>query len=116
MSEIERTEQRTLQFNRWARVHRDDFETKIEKNIYDFFAQNAKCTNQISNEDILNDLFGLNADNSKDKIISDDDINNFLANGIKLPHRLLHNHRQTYLKALVPTRGRYCITRQTALF
>lgn len=31
MSEIERIEQRTLQFNRWVRVYRDDFETKTEK-------------------------------------------------------------------------------------
>lgn len=78
MSEIERTEQRTLQFNRWVRVYRDDFETKTEKKIYDFFAQHARSTKQISNEDILNNLFGLNADNSKDGIISDEDINNFL--------------------------------------
>ena len=47
MSEIERTEQRTLQFNRWVRVYRDDFETKTEKKIYDFLLNMQEVLNKL---------------------------------------------------------------------
>ena len=78
MSEIERTEQRKICLRFTARAYRSDFDTKTEKKIYDFFAQHARYSNQISSKDILNDLYGLNTGTSNNIVVSDEDINNFL--------------------------------------
>jgi len=80
MSEVGKAEQRILQFNRLIRTHKFDFETKKEKKIFDFFIQYPQfIKGYISTNDVLNDIYGLNADDSKDRVISDEDIENFLA-------------------------------------